>query len=53
MGTAFGNVLTEIWDEMSSLVTTISNSALLLIGVGFTFAFGTVKLAKRLMGIRR
>ena len=53
MPSAFGTVLTEVWDQMESLVTTISGNALLLIGVGFTFAFGTVKLAKRLMGIRR
>lgn len=53
MPTAFGTVVAQIWDQMDDLVGVISDNALLLIGVGFTFAFGTVKIAKRLMGIRR
>lgn len=43
-------VLTAVWTQMSSLVTKISTNALLLISIGFVFAFGTVALAKRLMG---
>lgn len=42
-------VLTTVWNQMASLVTSISAAPLLLIGLGFTFAFGTVKLAKKLM----
>lgn len=53
MGESFGVVITEVWNQMTSLVTKISTTPLLLIGVGFTFAFGAVRLAKRLMGIRR
>lgn len=46
-------VLTQIWTSMTGLVTTISTAPLLLIALAFTFAFGTVSLAKKLMGIRR
>lgn len=46
-------VVAEIWTQMTTLVTTISSNALLLIGLAFTFAFSTVSLAKKLMGIRR
>lgn len=49
MGAGFTTVISEVWSQMTSLVTTISTTPLLLIGVGFTFAFGTVKLAKKLM----
>lgn len=42
-------VLTAVWTQMTDLVTEISSAPLLLIGLGFTFAFGTVKLAKKLM----
>lgn len=47
------SVLTNVWSSMSGLVTTISSAPLLLIALAFTFAFGTVSLAKKLMGIRR
>ena len=48
-GTAFNTVITTVWDQMGDLVTEITTQPLLLIGVGFTFAFGVVKLAKKLM----
>lgn len=47
------DVVGDMWTQMTTLVGTISGNSLLLIGLGFTFAFGIVKLAKRLMGIRR
>lgn len=47
------SVVGDMWTQMTTLVSTISTNALLLIGLGFTFAFGVVRLAKRLMGIRR
>lgn len=47
------DVVGDMWTQMTDLVTTISTRPLLLIGIGFTFAFGVVRLAKRLMGIRR
>lgn len=47
------SVLTNVWSSMSGLVSTISSAPLLLIALAFTFAFGTVSLAKKLMGIRR
>lgn len=53
MGESFGTVVSEIWSQMTSLVGQIVSTPLLLIGVGFTFAFGVVRLAKRLMGVRR
>lgn len=50
-------VLTAIWDSLTNattgLVPKIVSTPILLIGVGFTFAFGVVRLAKRLMGVRR
>ena len=46
-------VVGEIWSQMTSLVTQISTTPLLLVGLAFSFAFGVVKLSKRLMGIRR
>lgn len=46
-------VVGEIWSQMGTLVTRISDNPLLLIGLAFTFAFSTVSLAKKLMGIRR
>lgn len=46
-------VLTQIWNSMTGLVTTISTAPLLLIALAFTFAFATVSLAKKLMGVRR
>lgn len=46
-------VLTAVWGAMGSLVTRISTAPLLLIGIAFAFAFPTVKLAKKLMGVRR
>lgn len=49
MGTGFPTVISEVWSQMNSLVATISSTPLLLIGVGFSFAFGVVKLARRLM----
>lgn len=42
-------VLTSVWDSAEDLVTSIASQPLLLIGVGFTFAFGVVKLARRMM----
>lgn len=53
MPTEFTNVVSAMWTQMTTLVTTISTTPLLLIGLAFTFAFGVVRLAKRLMGIRR
>lgn len=53
MSEQFTTVLTAVWNQMSNLVTTISSEPLLLIGVAFGFAFPTVKLAKKLMGVRR
>ena len=46
-------VVGKIWEQMTTLVTEISTTPLLLIGLAFTFAFSTVSLAKKLMGIRR
>ena len=42
-------VLDNVWDACTGLVTEMTSKPLLLIGVGFTFAFGVVKLAKKLM----
>lgn len=53
MPTQFTDVVSAVWSQMTSLVGQISTTPLLLIGIGFSFAFGVVRLAKRLMGIRR
>lgn len=44
-------VLTSVWSEMGSMVNRISTAPLLLISIAFVFAFGVVKLSKKLMGI--
>lgn len=46
-------VVAEIWTQMTTLVGQISTTPLLLVGLAFSFAFGVVKLSKRLMGIRK
>lgn len=53
MGTAFGSVLTQVWDSIGDVVTTITSSALLLIPLGLAFAAGAIGLAKSLMGTKR
>lgn len=47
------SVLSNIWTSMTGLVSSISSSPLLLVGLAFTFAFSVVALSKKLMGIRR
>lgn len=53
MPSEFGVLLTEVWQQIGSVVSTISNSALLLIPVGFTFVGGVIGLSKGLMGTKR
>lgn len=53
MGTAFTNALSEVWTQIGSVVTTISNTSLLLIPVALAFAGGAISLAKSLMGTKR
>lgn len=53
MPEAFGSLMTEIWTEMGTTVSTITASPILLIPVGFVFAGGVVGIAKSLMGTRR
>lgn len=50
---AFTELLSEVWTQIGSVVTTISASALLLIPVGFAFVGGVIGLAKGLMGTKR
>lgn len=47
------SVLTEIWSQISSLVTTISSNALLLVPLAGAFASLVIGLTMKLMGIRR
>ena len=49
MPEAFSTLLTEVWSQVTSTVTTISSNALLLIPIGFTFVGGAIGIAKRLM----
>lgn len=54
--TALDNLLTvvsSVWDGISSVVTTISGNALLLIPLAGAFASLTIGLCMKLMGIRR
>lgn len=53
MPEAFTTLLSAIWTQMDSVVTTITSSAILLIPVGFVFAGGVIGIAKSLMGTRR
>lgn len=46
-------VVGNLWDQMSDLVTTISTTPLLLIGLAGSFASLVISLAMKLMGIRR
>lgn len=46
-------VVGNIWTEMASLVTTISTTPLLLIGLAGSFASLVISIAMKLMGIRR
>lgn len=50
--TAITDILTVIWAQMSTLVTTITGNAVLLFPVAFVFAFAVVRLAKSLLGLR-
>lgn len=46
-------IVGNIWTEMSSLVTTISSTPLLLIGLAGSFASLVISISMKLMGIRR
>lgn len=50
---AFTALLTEIWSQVGTSVTTISNNLLLLIPLGFVFVGGVIGISQRLMGTRR
>lgn len=53
MGTAFETVLAAVWSGVADVVTTITNSPLLLIPLGLSFAAAVIGIAKSLMGTRR
>lgn len=53
MGTAFETVLAAVWSGVADVVTTITNSPLLLIPVAVSFAIAVIGIAKGLMGTRR
>lgn len=53
MPSAFSTVLSAVWSGITGVVTTITDSPLLLIPVGMAFAAGVIGLAKGLMGARR
>ena len=46
-------VISEVWTQITSLVTTISTNALLLIPLAGAFASLVIGLTLKLMGIRR
>lgn len=43
----FSTVVTEVWSQLSSAMTTITGSPILLLGVGVSFAGAIIGLAKR------
>lgn len=46
--------LAQVWTDLSDhVISTITNSALLLLPVALSFSFGLVALGKKLLGIRR
>lgn len=53
MPEAFTTLITTIWTQIASVVSTITGSPLLLIPVGFVFVGGVIGLAMKLMGTRR
>ena len=53
MPETFGDLMAAVWAGITSVTTTITGSALLLIPVGLGFAGGVIGLAKGLMGTRR
>lgn len=46
-------VVGEVWDQITSLVSTISGNALLLVPLAGAFASLVIGLTLKLMGIRR
>lgn len=53
MPEAFSTLLTEVWSQVNTTVTTISSNAILLIPVGFVFVGAVIGIAKSLMGTRK
>lgn len=53
MPVAFTDLITEVWSQVNSTVTTITGSPILLIPVGFVFLGGVIGIAKSLMGTRK
>lgn len=51
--TAFSTILTEVWDGIGDVVSTIVSQPLLLIPVALMFAGACIGLAKKLMGTGR
>lgn len=53
MPSNFLGILSEVWDEITNLTTTISTNALLIFPIVFVFAGGIIGLTKKLLGLRR
>lgn len=53
MPVAFTSLVTEVWDQVGTTVTTISGSAILMIPIGLGFVGGVIGITKKLMGTRR
>ena len=51
--TSLLSVVSELWTQITSLVTTISSNVLLLIPLAGAFASLIISLTMKLMGIRR
>ena len=49
----WATLISQIWAQLNTMVTTISSNELLLIPVGLGFAGGVIGLGKRLMGTGR
>lgn len=47
------SVVSELWTQITTLITTISSNALLLIPLAGSFASLIIGLTMKLMGIRR
>lgn len=43
----FSTVVTEVWSQVTSAMTTITSSPILLLGVGVSFAGAIIGLTKR------
>lgn len=53
MGEAFTSVITEVWSQFSSCITTVKGEPMLLLPFGVGFAGAIIGLTKRFFSFKR